>query len=52
MSTIALVEGSSDVALRLLEGDKRIIEAVRNGELGDLTQGSPENQETFANAIG
>lgn len=40
------------VALRLLEGDKRIVEAVRNGELGDLTQGSPEDQETFANAIG
>ena len=28
------------VALRLLEGDKRIIEAIRSGELGDLNQGS------------
>ena len=26
------------VALRLLEGDKRIVEAVRSGELGDLRQ--------------
>lgn len=27
------------VALRLLDGDERIIEAVKNGELGDLTRG-------------
>ena len=30
------------VALRLLEGDKRIEGAVRTGELGDLTPSSPE----------
>jgi Fe2+ transport system protein B len=28
------------VALRLLDGDERIIEAIREGELGDLSQGS------------
>ena len=27
------------VALRLLDGDQRIVEAVRSGELGDLSQG-------------
>ncbi len=30
------------VALRLLDGDPRIIEAVRRGELGDLSRGAPE----------
>ena len=30
------------VALRLLDGDERIIQAVRNGELGDLSRGDPE----------
>ncbi len=39
------------VALRLLEGDKRIVEAFRNGELGDLTRGSSEDQGTLAHAI-
>ena len=39
------------VALRLLEGDKRIVEAFRNGELGDLTRGSSEDQGSLANAI-
>ena len=39
------------VALRLLEGDKRIVEAFRNGELGDLTRGSAEDQGSLANAI-
>jgi ferrous iron transport protein B len=29
------------VALRLLEGDRRIAEAVRSGELGDLKQSRP-----------
>ncbi len=29
------------VALRLLDGDKRIAEALRNGELGDLRQADP-----------
>jgi ferrous iron transport protein B len=33
------------VALRLLEGDKRIIEAVRSGDLGNLTRGNPGSQE-------
>jgi ferrous iron transport protein B len=32
------------VALRLLEGDARMIEAVRTGELGDLSQGRPFDQ--------
>jgi ferrous iron transport protein B len=30
------------VALRLLDGDERIIEAIRKGELGDLTRGETE----------
>ncbi len=30
------------VALRLLDGDGRIAEAIRKGELGDLSQGDPE----------
>lgn len=30
------------VALRLLDGDQRITEAVRSGELGDLSRGDPE----------
>jgi ferrous iron transport protein B len=30
------------VALRLLEGDERIVEAVRKGELGDLSRGDME----------
>jgi Fe2+ transport system protein B len=30
------------VALRLLEGDGRISEAVRSGELGDLSHGAPD----------
>jgi Fe2+ transport system protein B len=30
------------VALRLLDGDERIAEAVRKGELGDLSQTAPE----------
>lgn len=34
------------VALRLLEGDKRIIEAVRSGELGELQQTLPLEGET------
>lgn len=31
------------VALRLLDGDPRIIQAVRRGELGELNQGTDEN---------
>ncbi len=37
------------VAMRLLEGDRRIVEAVRSGELGDLNQATaapPELSET------
>ncbi|MCP4164542.1 MAG: iron transporter FeoB [Chloroflexi bacterium] len=30
------------VALRLLDGDEHIAEALRNGELGDLSNGDPE----------
>lgn len=32
------------VALRLLEGDERIVEAVRKGELGDLSRGDMEQR--------
>jgi ferrous iron transport protein B len=32
------------VALRLLDGDERIIQAVRKGELGDLSRGTPEDE--------
>lgn len=32
------------VALRLLDGDQRIIDAVNRGELGDLTQASSQEQ--------
>jgi Fe2+ transport system protein B len=31
------------VALRLLDGDERIIEAIRKGELGDLSHGSSQD---------
>ena len=31
------------VALRLLDGDERIREAILKDELGDLTRGDPEN---------
>jgi len=31
------------VALRLLDGDERIAEALRKGELGDLSHGGQEN---------
>jgi Fe2+ transport system protein B len=33
------------VALRLLDGDERIAEALRKGELGDLSRGQPEQAE-------
>jgi ferrous iron transport protein B len=33
------------VALRLLDGDERIAEAVRKGELGDLSRGAPEGTD-------
>jgi Fe2+ transport system protein B len=33
------------VALRLLDGDERIAEAVRKGELGDLTRGESEGEQ-------
>jgi Fe2+ transport system protein B len=33
------------VALRLLDGDQRIAEALRKGELGDLSRGQPEQAE-------
>ncbi|MSS72265.1 MAG: iron transporter FeoB [Candidatus Latescibacteria bacterium] len=35
------------VALRLLEGDARMIEAVRTGELGDLSQSRPPDQSVL-----
>ena len=37
------------VALRLLDGDERIAEALRKGELGDLSHGGQENQLASAN---
>jgi Fe2+ transport system protein B len=33
------------VALRLLDGDERVMEAVRKGELGALSRGAPETAE-------
>lgn len=33
------------VALRLLDGDERIAEAVQRGELGDLSRGAPEGTD-------
>jgi ferrous iron transport protein B len=33
------------VALRLLDGDSRIAEAVKLGELGDLSKGAEEENE-------
>ena len=30
------------VALRLLDGDERVAEAIRKGELGDLSRGASE----------
>ncbi len=35
------------VALRLLDGDRRIIEAVKRGELGDLNRGTSEQMNTL-----
>ena len=35
------------VALRLLEGDRQVIEAVRSGEIGEL-DGLGQEQETMA----
>ncbi len=35
------------VALRLLDGDRRIIEAVKRGELGDLNRGASEQVNTI-----
>jgi ferrous iron transport protein B len=32
------------VALRLLDGDQRITQAVRTGELGDLSRMKPEDE--------
>lgn len=32
------------VALRLLDGDERVAEAIRKGELGDLSRGAPEDE--------
>ena len=34
------------VALRLLEGDQKIIDAIRNDELGDLARETPIETET------
>ena len=40
------------VALRLLDGDERIADALRKGELGDLTHGSIEARATQLQVIG
>jgi len=39
------------VALRLLDGDPRIIEAVKQGELGDLSRGSTEQVNSLDLAL-
>ncbi len=35
------------VALRLLDGDQRIADAIRNGELGELSRHDPEEEATL-----
>lgn len=40
------------VALRLLDGDERIVEALRKGELGDLSYGSLEQRPAQMQVIG
>jgi len=40
------------VALRLLDGDERIAEALRKGELGDLTHGDIEARTAQLQVIG
>jgi ferrous iron transport protein B len=40
------------VALRLLDGDERIADALRRGELGDLTHGDIEARATQLQVIG
>ena len=40
------------VALRLLDGDERIAEALRKGELGDLTHGNIEARSAQLQVIG
>jgi ferrous iron transport protein B len=40
------------VALRLLDGDERIAEALRKGELGDLTHGDLEQRPQQLQVIG
>jgi GTPase len=40
------------VALRLLDGDDKIAEALRKGELGDLSHGNLENRMTHLQGIG
>ncbi|MBN1313707.1 MAG: 50S ribosome-binding GTPase [Anaerolineae bacterium] len=40
------------VALRLLDGDERVAEALRKGELGDLTHGSLEQRAAQLQVVG
>ncbi len=40
------------VAMRLLDGDERIVEALRKGELGDLTHGDIEQRSAQMQVIG
>jgi ferrous iron transport protein B len=40
------------VALRLLDGDERISDALRRGELGDLTHGELEQRSQQLQVIG
>jgi ferrous iron transport protein B len=40
------------VAMRLLDGDERIAEALRKGELGDLTHGDLEQRAMQLQVIG
>ncbi|MFN2282621.1 MAG: hypothetical protein ACK2TZ_12225 [Anaerolineales bacterium] len=39
------------VALRLLDGDERIIRAVENGELGDLTYSQTIPEDVTVNKV-
>ena len=47
-----LTPDAKGVALRLLDGDERIAEALRKGELGDLTHGDLEQRAAQLQVIG
>ena len=47
------IDNARWVAMRLLEGDPRIVEAVRSGELGDLNQATstPVGQQQLVETV-